>query len=419
MPADIEKTEFYLLTVDSGDALYMRFGHTIVRVVDPSHKADYLLNWGMFNFDGPAFAWKFFRGILIYQLALSPFEKTLELYRDIEKRRMWQERINLTRAQKQKFMERIIWNARPENIHYPYHYFFNNCSTIVRDYFDELLKGKIKEKFNHDDTGLTYRHYTRRNLGLVPTVGSSLDVLLNRDVDHPITAWAEMFLPERLRSHLLTLPAYNDDGSPRADALPFLSDTKVLIDLPPGKVDIDMAQGGFQAISASMGILLLLGTGFFLRAPHSKKGELKVRLCLGFAAILWGFLAGVFGTVMTASWLLSAHTDLYHNANLWLFWPIDFLFCATGFNLFMKPLPHIRTNQILGQARLLALLHLGSAATMVALWAIGIIRQDVSHTSMYLVPPALILFIMIAAHQTFGFKGPSARGNSTKPRAII
>ena len=69
--------EVYLLTVGIGDQIHSRFGHTMIRIVDPKEKTDVVYNWGMFDYADPAFAWKFFKGVLIYRVGVQSFSRTL------------------------------------------------------------------------------------------------------------------------------------------------------------------------------------------------------------------------------------------------------------------------------------------------------------------------------------------------------
>ena len=105
MPESMDQTDFYLLTVGLGDDLYTRFGHTILRIVDHRAGVDYNFNWGTFDWNEPNFAWNFFRGVLMYRMSLASFSQTMATYRDWEQRRVWQDKINLTSAQKRTLMQ--------------------------------------------------------------------------------------------------------------------------------------------------------------------------------------------------------------------------------------------------------------------------------------------------------------------------
>ena len=55
-----------LLTCGPGNELYSVFGHTAIRVYDPSTNFDVVYNFGAFDFDTPNFYGKFVKGDLQY-----------------------------------------------------------------------------------------------------------------------------------------------------------------------------------------------------------------------------------------------------------------------------------------------------------------------------------------------------------------
>jgi len=50
LPSDFEATRISLMTVGLGTSLYSRYGHTMLRIQDPSNNLDYMVNWGIFDF---------------------------------------------------------------------------------------------------------------------------------------------------------------------------------------------------------------------------------------------------------------------------------------------------------------------------------------------------------------------------------
>ena len=141
LPADWNRVQFFLITVDVGNRLWDNFGHTALRMVDENSDTDIVFNWGLFDTSVGylRFGANFARGVMEYQLGVSPPHWELSRYQG-EARTVWQDRITLTNAQKLQLYQRLSWNLRPENIVYSYDYFFDNCTTRVRDYLNEALK---------------------------------------------------------------------------------------------------------------------------------------------------------------------------------------------------------------------------------------------------------------------------------------
>ena len=204
LPDDLSQLHFYLITVAPGrDNVWENFGHTALRMYDESNGTDAVYNWGLFDLSGglPGFAWQFFRAPASYRLGLHAPGREFNLYRS-QQRTVWQDRINLTAAQKARLYQRLLWNAEPANRAYPYQYFTDNCTTRVRDYLNEALGGGLKARHN-GMTDTSYRHEIRHYYAPNPLVRLSLDILMNSNVERPMSEWEAMFLPLTLRQQLL------------------------------------------------------------------------------------------------------------------------------------------------------------------------------------------------------------------------
>ena len=146
VPANVGEVEIYLLTRGAGADVYTKYGHTMIRVVDPSHGLDVSYNWGAFDFQTPGFIIKFLRGLLLYNLDISPagFEVRVS---EIEQRWLVQERLNLTDRQKAALLAELNREAQPDRRYYKYLFFTDNCSTRPRDVIDRVLGGQIAARF--------------------------------------------------------------------------------------------------------------------------------------------------------------------------------------------------------------------------------------------------------------------------------
>ncbi len=129
------KAEISLITCGPYQGeLYSAFGHSAIRILDPEFNIDYAFNYGVFDFDQPNFYLNFARGRNDYLLAVYNFSDFKGPYlRD--NRYIHEQILQLTQDQKQKIFDFLIWNAQSENRTYRYDYFYNNCSSKVRDVF--------------------------------------------------------------------------------------------------------------------------------------------------------------------------------------------------------------------------------------------------------------------------------------------
>jgi len=62
-----------ILTCGSGEQLHSIFGHTAIRIQEPSRNIDIVYNFGMFDFRTPNFYLKFVKGDMQYFVANSSF----------------------------------------------------------------------------------------------------------------------------------------------------------------------------------------------------------------------------------------------------------------------------------------------------------------------------------------------------------
>lgn len=402
MPQDFSQVDFYLITVDVGDSVWDNFGHTALRVVDNESNSDLVFNWGLFDASvgNVTFASNFLRGILNYQLGVSP--PTWELGRyEREQRTVWQDRINLTDSQKATLYQRLAWNLREENIVYSYQYFFDNCTTRVRDYLNEALGGRIEEQ-NRALSPRTFRDEVKDHYASVPFVSVSLDILMNSRIDRRMTQWEEMFLPLRLRQELT---GFQSDVQRNGQRVPLLDDPRVLMEFEPPLARTN----GYYVLGALLFLPVIVlffnlkkiplasfssQTGFTFRSPG-----LSYRL-LGLLALAVSFASGIFGLIMTVGWLESAHLDLHHNLNLLLFWPTDLLglFFALRWLFSGRGCAMSKTSYSFIVFYLLC--HLLASIVYILLAVTGMADQDVSALLIFVVP-ALTGFTLLAWNAGF------------------
>jgi hypothetical protein len=396
MPRNIDSVSFYLITVDVGNRVWDNFGHTALRVIDEESNTDLVFNWGLFDLSvGPvAFASNFMLGIMDYQLGVMPPNWEFGRYQQ-EERTIWQDRINLTRAQKETLYKRLAWNIREENLVYAYDYFFDNCTTRVRDYLNEALQGVIAEQ-RRALVQRTYRDEVRAHYASLPPISLSLDVLMNSNVDRRMTQWEQMFLPLQLRAQLKSLPSSVYENGRQ---LPLLDNPQVVMQFVPPSAKPDPYY--FVAALALPLLLLLLSLrrsslssfsstpGLTLKAPG-----LSFRV-LGLLGALIALVSGIYGCIMLFGWLFSGHEDLHHNPNLLLFWPTDLL----GFFISLRWLLAGQAVQMRSarcwMVRYYMLAHIIAALIYVIVGLTGLVAQEVLSIVLYAVPTLLLFTIVV------------------------
>ena len=187
-----------LLTVDSGnEELYTVFGHSVLRVQDPANGIDWVYNYGVFDFRTPNFYMKFTRGQLPYQLVAYDYFLQLEEWKT-ENRLVIEQKLNLTQKQKQTIFEFLQRNYLPENRAYYYKFFYDNCSTRIRDVVVNTLKDSLQlSKTLHADS--TYRQWIDKySAERKPWGAFGMDLGLGLPSDEKTGAMGAMFLPKNM-----------------------------------------------------------------------------------------------------------------------------------------------------------------------------------------------------------------------------
>jgi hypothetical protein len=185
-----------LITILPGDPVYTFAGHSALRVHDPANDIDRLYNYGTFDFGDPFFIPKFTYGYLRYALSVRSYEPMMTFYRR-QGRPVIEQPLNLSRAQQNRIAQFLRHNARPENRYYQYDFFFDNCSTRIRDVLRSTLGDRV------DFSGVPRPQRSFREL-LDPFVASrpaldlGFDLALGPPADRHATAQEVMFLPTHL-----------------------------------------------------------------------------------------------------------------------------------------------------------------------------------------------------------------------------
>jgi len=385
LPEDFSQVRFYLITVDVGDQVWDNFGHTALRLVDDNADTDLVFNWGLFDASiGYArFAANFARGIMDYQLGVTPPSWELGRYQQ-EARTVWQDQLVLTTDQKRRLYQRLAWNIREENLVYEYDYFYDNCTTRVRDYLDEALGGTLSEQ-SRALTQSTFRDEVRAHYASLPLISFSLDVLMNERIDRRMTQWEQMFLPLALRAQL--------------DRAGLLTDPQLLMEFPTPEAGANPYRLAALLLIPCLLLLLCLKRasiasfssqpGFSLRVP-----ALSYRL-LGLVGLVLAVFSGVYGLIMSLGWLFSSHQDLHGNLNLLLFWPTDLLGAVIALRWLLTGRAWSVSSGRHQWVMTYFIIHIMAALVYLVIVMLGLTGQRVGALLLY-VMPVLALFCVLA-----------------------
>ncbi len=301
-----------MVTIGPGRQVYDRFGHQSIWVQDPERGIDYLYNYGTYDFGQESFILRFVRGRMLYRLESGDPNTAFRYYRSLN-RTIWVQELNFTPAQRIELRDFLLWNDRPENREYRYDYYYDNCSTRIRDAFDRVLGGAIRRQ-TEQTVAATFRFHTQRLTSYNVWFYSGVLIALGPLVDRPITAWEEMFLPMSLRDRLRSVTVSNADGSVQ----PLVVSERTLFEstAPPARQTPPAWLFGYL-----IGGLVLAGGLLWLGGNAA--GSKGSRVGFAVLATSWTFLVGVIGTVLFGLVTATDHAAAYWNENLFLFNPLS------------------------------------------------------------------------------------------------
>jgi len=201
--------EVYLLTCGPGQELYATWGHTALRVKDLNAGTDIVYNWGVFDFSTKHFAWKFARGRLEYMLAYTTYDRFLDEY-IYSNREVISQRVNLDRQEINTMLMLIQENLKPENVKYRYDFFYDDCSTRVRDLLENAVGDNLLYPPEDIRNQTTFAKEIERFSKRSPWLDFGIDMLMGREGRKRTTLRDRMFLPDELSKGLSQLVIRRD-----------------------------------------------------------------------------------------------------------------------------------------------------------------------------------------------------------------
>ena len=298
---DSSRLRISLLTCTPGEELYSTFGHSAYRVIDSNAVTDIVYNYGTFNFEDDGFYLKFVRGKLLYYVSAEEFNGPygFKAFYQSENRGMIEQVLNLTASEKITIRKFLNENLKEENRYYKYDFFFDNCTTRLRD----ILKKQHDSSFCQKPVmpaGSRFRQAIHQYLDKNGKDWSKLgiDILLGQPCDAVMTAEQMQFLPDNLMKSL--------DSSDH----PMVISSQ---NLYPIKEDSN--KNSF--FSPFIVFTLLFAFIFLLGFVKNKYIQASIQ---GFDGLFF-FFTGVLGIILIFMWTATDHQMCRNNFNLLWAWP--------------------------------------------------------------------------------------------------
>ena len=292
-----------LITIFPGDALYSAFGHSALRVYDPVLGIDYSYNYGTFNFEEEGFYLNFIRGNLNYFLSKTSFPRVFAWYTEVEKRSVVEQVLAFTPEEKQKLFEYLEWNYLPQHRYYRYDFFYDNCSTRIRDALEYVLEQQPAYRLS-EDTRSSFRALIAPYLRARPLVHAGIDLVLGQPADRIASTREQLFLPLKLMDAVAHTTARDKRLLvSRTDTLFWNAEASYMRSVPQWPTLL------------MWGIFIWVLTQVVLHWMRGEGGRL-MRVDL-----FWLGGAGIVGWVLLGLWVGTSHEVAAKNWNLLWAWP--------------------------------------------------------------------------------------------------
>ena len=220
-------TGIYLITCAPGTATYSIYGHSALRIIDTDKATDLVYNWGVFDFSTSNFAWKFAKGRLDYMLGVYPYDRFIQEY-FLEQRAVYQQKINLEPDEIEQLYALLADNLKPENRKYRYDFFYDDCSTRIRD----LLEKSVGSSFAYSPDATkklpTFREKVGEFQRPYPWLKFGIDLIMGTPGDKKASSRDRMFLPVDLMEVLSDASIIRN-----GKLVPLLQNPVTLLDFDP------------------------------------------------------------------------------------------------------------------------------------------------------------------------------------------
>lgn len=273
-----------ILTCGTGPESYAMYGHTGIRIQDPTSGIDVVYNYGAFDFSTPNFIGRFVKGDLQYFVTNGSYIDFYYNYQ-AENREIIEQELALSSAQINQLFQQLNASVYSDERFYTYKFIDRNCTTMVVDKINATLG---KEYIKSTTSALSYREI------LYPYMSDfylklGIQLIFGAKVDKPAT---RLFLPYEFKKSL---------SETKIQGKPIITSTETLLKARKTSLPFSF----WNSIYSLIGGLLLLS--FF------GKKWVQISYC---------FTAGLLGIFFTIVGVYSLHEEILWNYNILLFNPL-------------------------------------------------------------------------------------------------
>ena len=188
--------------------------------------------------------------------------------------------------------------ALPENQHYRYDYFYDNCATKIRDVVQHVFGDAAKFDDSYIKTDYTIRDLTELYLKYQPWGDLGIDICLGLPMDKKATPYEYMFLPDYIES------SFDRATIMDSVSIPLIKEKVITYDASPEELPFSIFHPWIV-----FGLILAIGGAICYFDFRRKK------LSTWFDALLFG-VVGLVGLLLLLLWIATDHKAAARNFNL-------------------------------------------------------------------------------------------------------
>ena len=291
-----------------GDKVYSWFGHNALIIDNTNTRESRFYNYGLFSFNDENFFRDFIFGRMLYSSGAFPTGIGIVDYVS-QNRDVVLYTLDLPAEKREEIKEFAETSILPENKDYLYHIFRDNCSTRIRDIINIATDGQFWNELGEKPGRFTFRQHARCYIWFSFFWDWTLNFLMGRDVDRPVTVWDEMYLPLEVAHQIMDFNYRDAYGFSHK----LVSDVETVYLSQNRPVVLKVPQRHWSTILAfSLIISLFICLLFLLQAKKPVAGQIGLGICYS----VFGLCFGLAGFLLFFTNFFTNHDYTFHNANL-------------------------------------------------------------------------------------------------------
>ncbi len=306
--AAVERLVISLVTCEPFNKIYSLYGHTGLRIYDPLTGRDLLANWGIFNMRQRFFALRFVLGLTDYSMDIETWEEFCWRYRSYGCG-IYEQVLDMTWDEKLRLCQLVDENYLPANRTYRYNYFYDNCTTRVRDIIEASIDGKIT--YTEQEKRQSWRTLVHAWTATHLWAQWGDDYLLGFEADRLTTPREAQFLPFNLSGAVEEAVVAAATGGTR----PLVATSHWV--LPP-RYDKGALSGWDRYVASPTGVAMAYVLVFLIVVMIEKRYHRRLwQLDITMLAV-----TGIMGLLLLAM-VFSQHPTVRLNAQILIFDPLS------------------------------------------------------------------------------------------------